>query len=189
MWVGVTRVLSNLPMLKLDARAMVMWPDDFIKLCIYFYIKLLCIVVIFVGRGGARGAVCTLLEWMSFVVLTSESLLVFILCIWRFEHARFCVKVFFIRHIYVFIHSFIQSCLYPYTKVTPNDLTGLALDLGYQRDVTPWLFHGSDPLCLSPSILPSRIIQLRFPVSSSGTTRRVMSICFALVRTSHFAWH
>ena len=83
---------------------------------------------------------------MSFVVLTSvlfnylyyyTVILVFVLCIWRFEHARFCVKVFLIRHIYVVIHSFIHSHLYPYTKVTPNDLTGLALDLGYQRDVTP----------------------------------------------------
>ena len=42
------------------------------------------------------------------VVLACESLHVCTVCIWRCEHARFCVEVFFYA-LYLNLHSFIYS--------------------------------------------------------------------------------
>ena len=46
-------------------------------------------------------------ECMSLVVLACESLHVCTVCIWRCEHARFCVEVFYA--LYINFHSFIHS--------------------------------------------------------------------------------
>ena len=45
------------------------------------------------------------------VVLACESLHVYTVCIWRCEHARFCMEVFYALYInfHSFIHSFIHS--------------------------------------------------------------------------------
>ena len=59
------------------------------------------------GRGGWVGAVCTFWFECPLVVLACESLHVCIVCIWRCEHARFCVEVFFA--LYINFHSFIHS--------------------------------------------------------------------------------
>ena len=53
------------------------------------------------------GAVCTFWYECPLVVLASESLHVCTVCIWRCEHARFCVEVFYVLHIN--FHSFIHS--------------------------------------------------------------------------------
>ena len=53
------------------------------------------------GKGWVGMSACPL------VVLACESLHVCTVYIWRCEHARFCVEVFFMRYIYIFIHSFI----------------------------------------------------------------------------------
>ena len=39
-------------------------------------------------------------------------------CIWHCEHARFCVEVFFMRYIQIFIHSFTHS--YPKVWICAN---------------------------------------------------------------------
>ena len=44
------------------------------------------------------------------VVLACESLHVCTVCIWRCEHARFCVEVFYAQ--YINFHSFIHVCRY-----------------------------------------------------------------------------
>ena len=44
------------------------------------------------------------------VVLACESLHVCTVCIWRCEHARFCVEVFYA--LYINVHSFIQTLAY-----------------------------------------------------------------------------
>ena len=73
------------------------------------------------GKGGWVGAVCTFwYECMSFgsfslqeltcmhCVLACKSLHVCTVCIWRCEHARFCVEVFLCAiYTFSFIHSFI----------------------------------------------------------------------------------
>ena len=63
------------------------------------------------GRGGWVGAVCTFWYECPLVVLACESLHVCTVCIWRCEHTRFCVEVFYALYInfHSFIHSFIHS--------------------------------------------------------------------------------
>ena len=60
-------------------------------------------------RGGWIGAVCTFWYECPSVVLVSESLHVRTVCIWRCEHARFCVEVFYA--LYINFHSFILSLI------------------------------------------------------------------------------
>ena len=60
------------------------------------------------GMGGWVGAVCTFWYECPLVVLACESLHVCTVCIWRCEHARFCVEVFYA--LYINFHSFIHSC-------------------------------------------------------------------------------
>ena len=57
------------------------------------------------GKGWVGMSACPL------VVLACESLHVCTVCIWRCEHARFCVEVFYALYInfHSFIHSFIHS--------------------------------------------------------------------------------
>ena len=52
------------------------------------------------GKGWVGMSACPL------VVLACESLHVCTVCIWRCEHARFCVEVFYA--LYINFHSFIQ---------------------------------------------------------------------------------
>ena len=59
------------------------------------------------GRGGWVGAVCTFWYECPLVVLACKSLHVCTVCIWRCEHARFCVEVF--HALYINFHSFIHS--------------------------------------------------------------------------------
>ena len=58
------------------------------------------------GVGGWVGAVCTFWYECPLVVLACESLHVCTVCIWRCEHARFCVEV-YVCAVYKF--SFIYS--------------------------------------------------------------------------------
>ena len=53
------------------------------------------------GKGWVGMSACPL------VVLACESLHVCTVCIWRCEHARFCVEVFYA--LYIIFHSFIHS--------------------------------------------------------------------------------
>ena len=53
------------------------------------------------GKGWVGMSACPL------VVLACESLHVCTVCIWRCEHARFCVEVFYA--LYINFHSFIHS--------------------------------------------------------------------------------
>ena len=53
------------------------------------------------GKGWVGMSACPL------VVLACESLHVCTVCIWRCEHARFCVEVFYA--LYINVHSFIHS--------------------------------------------------------------------------------
>ena len=53
------------------------------------------------GKGWVGMSACPL------VVLACESLHVCTVCIWRCEHARFCVEVFYA--LYITFHSFIHS--------------------------------------------------------------------------------
>ena len=53
------------------------------------------------GKGWVGMSACPL------VVLACESLHVCTMCIWRCEHARFCVEVFYA--LYINFHSFIHS--------------------------------------------------------------------------------
>ena len=55
------------------------------------------------GKGWVGMSACPL------VVLACESLHVCTVCIWRCEHARFCVEVFYA--LYINFHSFIHSRL------------------------------------------------------------------------------
>ena len=55
------------------------------------------------GKGWVGMSACPL------VVLACESLHVCTVCIWRCEHARFCVEVFYA--LYINFHSFIHSHL------------------------------------------------------------------------------
>ena len=61
------------------------------------------------GKGWVGMSACPL------VVLACESLHVCTVCIWRCEHARFCVEVFYA--LYINFHSFIQTyaCLFNVT--------------------------------------------------------------------------
>ena len=68
------------------------------------------------GRGGWVGAVCTFWYECPLVGLACESLHVCTVCIWRCEHARFCVEVFLCAiYKFSFIHSFTQP-------LTQNDM-------------------------------------------------------------------
>ena len=58
------------------------------------------------GRSGWVGAVCTFWYECPLVVIACESLHVCTVCIWRCEHARFCVEVFYA--LYINFHSFIR---------------------------------------------------------------------------------
>ena len=58
-------------------------------------------------RGGLVGAVRTFWYECPLVVLACESLHVCTVCIWRCEHAWFCVEVFYA--LYINFHSFIHS--------------------------------------------------------------------------------
>ena len=53
-----------------------------------------------------KRAVCTFWYECPLVVLACESLHVCTVCIWRCEHARFCVEVF--HALYINFHSFIN---------------------------------------------------------------------------------
>ena len=53
------------------------------------------------GKGWVGMSACPL------VVLACESLHVYTVCIWRCEHARFCVEGFYA--LYINFHSFIQD--------------------------------------------------------------------------------
>ena len=55
------------------------------------------------GKGWVGMSACPL------VLLACESLHVCTVCIWRCEHARFCVEVFYA--LYINFHSFIHSYL------------------------------------------------------------------------------
>ena len=57
------------------------------------------------GKGWVGMSACPL------VVLACKSLHVCTVCIWRCEHARFCVEVFYALYInfHSFIHSFIHN--------------------------------------------------------------------------------
>ena len=77
------------------------------------------------GRGGWVGAVCTFWYECPLVVLACESLHVFTVCIWRCEHARFYVEVFYALYINVhsFIHSLLISSARLSTETVPVSLT------------------------------------------------------------------
>ena len=63
------------------------------------------------GKGWVGMSACPL------VVLACESLHVCTVCIWRCEHARFCVEVFYA--LYINFHSFIQVVALSMT-ITPR---------------------------------------------------------------------
>ena len=80
------------------------------------------------GKGWVGMSACPL------VVLACESLHVCTVCIWRCEHARFCVEVFYA--LYINFHSFIQvmsltsfqtTRLQMLTKGRPLQWTGMLL--------------------------------------------------------------
>ena len=82
--------------------------------CIYIYI--ITIVALLrrgVGWGGTDSLYFTSV-WMSFVVLTCESLHVCTACIWRSEHARFCQCGYF-QATCINFHSFILSSTHSFT--------------------------------------------------------------------------
>jgi len=56
------------------------------------------------GKGWVGMSAC------PSVVLACESLHVCTVCIWRCEHARFCVEVFYALYIFSFIHSSSLQC-------------------------------------------------------------------------------
>ena len=56
------------------------------------------------------------------VVLACESLHVYTVCIWRCEHERFCVEVFYA--LYKNVHSFIPSLLRVYRENRPRQKLG-----------------------------------------------------------------
>ena len=62
------------------------------------------------------------LDWHEclLVVLACEKLHVCTVCIWRCEQAKFCREVFFMRHVWVFIHSFIQTSPITTVKTWPS---------------------------------------------------------------------
>ena len=84
--------------------------------CFFFLLSLFVTLYIFLhltvlysstfGKGWVGMSACPL------VVLACDSLHVCTVCIWRCEHARFCVEVFLCAiYKFSFIHSFIQTIL------------------------------------------------------------------------------
>ena len=71
------------------------------------------------GKGWVGMSACPL------VVLACESLHVCTVCIWRCEHARFCVEVFYA--LYINFHSFIHSNIMCIMFVQRFELQGVAL--------------------------------------------------------------
>ena len=84
---------------------------------IFFLLSLFVILYIFLhltamyssafGKGWVGRTVCTFGMSVLLVVLACESLHVCTVCIWRCEHARFCVEVFYA--LYINCHSIIHS--------------------------------------------------------------------------------
>ena len=81
------------------------------------------------GRGWVGMSACPL------VVLACESLHVCTVCIWRCEHARFCVEVFYA--LYINFHSFIYvSCFFIDTDkiITDKDYSYVTLIAFTERE-------------------------------------------------------
>ena len=79
----------------------------FVTLCIYLHLTARYSSTL--GKGWWVGAVCTFWYQCPLEVLGCESLHVCTVCIWRCEHARFCVElevVFCAVYTFSFIHSF-----------------------------------------------------------------------------------
>ena len=68
---------------------------------LYIFLHLTVMYSSTFGKGWVGMSACPL------VILACESLHVCTVCIWRCEHARFCVEVFYA--LYINFHSFIHS--------------------------------------------------------------------------------
>ena len=87
----------------------------FIYICLYIFLHLTVMHSSTFGKGWVGMSACPL------VVLACESLHVCTVCIWRCEHARFCVEVFYA--LYINFHSFIHSfcvCVHAFLHYSVN---------------------------------------------------------------------
>ena len=65
------------------------------------------------------------------VVLACESLHVCTVCIWRCEHARFLYGSFFMRYIYIFIHSSYDKVMLPNRPINVVVMVEVVVMVGF----------------------------------------------------------
>ena len=76
------------------------------------------------GKGWVGMSACPL------VVLACKSLHVCTVCIWRCEHARFCVEVFYA--LYINFHSFIHSTAKDFIGITSSSALPFSCDFPWR---------------------------------------------------------